>query len=512
MTASLVVPAATPAVATTTTVSYVDTTKTTYDKNVIMVNGKPFFHSGVQFRYEKLKYTYGWTDAQLEPIMKMVADDGFKVVNIPIWWSKIETSKDVFDWTDLDKYIDWANKYGLKVELLWYGADSTGISYAPRIPSYVLNTYQYVVNSSGTRIQLGTNYLLDKTDPNLLDREKYVLGQVMSHIATYDTNQALIGVQVENEPNVANMQWGASTDRSYSSYSNTLWTSGGYTNVAQFRRDVLMKYLNALGQVIKQSDHSVYTRVNVVGDAIPVAENEALRSAGQSYIDFIGGDPYTTDLDTLYNYGLSGTFVQGKNLPMIMETYAGSSVADIAKFNALAGNAPMNMYAAVDPDSTSGVSDSGLYNFDPTTHVVTRKTVSYSVAALNQALNKISTDLATRAPIEAGGSTLQTFNRKATTSVTNLSKALGTTNVVFSTSQAGQGIAVKRGPKEYAFLATKASTFSLPSSLGTVSAVETGSYDSNNTWSSGGAKSYVNSGGNITVQLSAGEVVRVTFT
>jgi hypothetical protein len=36
-----------------TTVSYVDIPRSTYDKLVLMVDGKPFHHSGIQFRYEK---------------------------------------------------------------------------------------------------------------------------------------------------------------------------------------------------------------------------------------------------------------------------------------------------------------------------------------------------------------------------------------------------------------------------------------------------------------------------
>jgi hypothetical protein len=71
-----------------TTVSYVDTTRSTYDKLVLMVDGKPFFHNGLQYRYEKQRYSYGWTDAQLKSLLGMVAQDGFNVVNIPIWWSR----------------------------------------------------------------------------------------------------------------------------------------------------------------------------------------------------------------------------------------------------------------------------------------------------------------------------------------------------------------------------------------------------------------------------------------
>ena len=42
---------------------------------------------------------------------------------------------------------------------------------------------------------------------------------------------------------------------------------------------------------------------------------------------------------------------------MIMETVAGAALSDVLKFNGIAGNAVFNMYAAVDPDSSTGSSN-----------------------------------------------------------------------------------------------------------------------------------------------------------
>ena len=491
-------------------VSYVDTSRSTYDKIVLMVDGKPFFHSGVQFRYEKHKYTYGWTDAQLKPALQMIRDDGFTVVNIPIWWSKVETSKDTFDWTDIDRYLAWCGEYGLKLELLWFGSDSTGFSMAPRFPSYVLNDYQLVLKSDGTKLELKGSNLLDKTDPNLLSREKYVLGQLMAHIASADTAHTIVGVQVLNEPNVANMQIGASSSRSYSTYSTDRWTSGGYTDAAQFRKDVLLDYLNQLAQVVKESDHSVYTRVNVYGDAKPITENEALRSQGRSFVDFFGQDPYTTDNDTLYFYGRDDFWAQGKNFPMIMENFGGHRATAVQKFNSIAGNTAHNLYAAMDPDSATGLSDHGLYNFNPTTKIVTRKTPSRQVAALNHVLNKISRDLATKSPVEVGGTKLQTFNRSAALSV-DVSKPVGGVSITYTTSSSGQAFAVRRGAAEFALATTAPATFTLPGSIGMVASVETGQYDGNNNWVRAGVKTYSTVSGNISIDLVAGECVRVAY-
>lgn len=493
-------------------VSYVDTSKSTYDKMALMVDGQPFFHSGVQFRYEKHKYTFGWTDAQLKPVLQMVRDDGFTVVNIPIWWSKIETSKDVFDWTDIDLYLAWCGEYGLKLELLWFGSDSTGSSLAPRLPAYVLNDYQCVVRSDGTKLALNGANLLDKTDPNLLSREKHVLGQLMSRLASADTDHTVIGIQVLNEPNVAKQQGGSSIDRSYSTYSTDRWTSGGYTSASQFRKDVLLDYVTQLGQVVKQSEYSVYTRVNIAGsgDAVPVAENETLRSQGTASIDFFGKDPYTTNLDTIYLYGRDAVWARGKNLPMIMENFAGTTAADVQKFDALAGNTVFNLYAALDPDSSTGSSNYGLYDFDPSTKAVTRKATSDKVAALNHVLNKISRDLACKAPVEYGGASLQTFNRTATAGV-NTVKSLAGLSITYATTSSGQGLAVRRGAAEFALATTAQATFTLPGTIGVVRSVESGRYDANDKWVKTGTKAYTTVSGDVAVDLAAGECVRVAY-
>jgi hypothetical protein len=490
-------------------ISYVDTSESVYDKLTLMSGGRPFFHNGIQFRYDQLKYDRGWTDAQLERVMAMVAQDGFNVVNIPIWWSMVEPSKDVFTWTDIDLCIDWCAKYGLRLEVLWFGSDSDGTSVGQgaRLPSYVANgSYQWVVYQDGSRATAGGSELLDKTDPRLLARETYVLGQLMSHLAGYDTTNRLVGVQVLNEPNVSHVHNYMGPDRSYSSYSNQLWNNGHYTDADQFRRDVLLDYQTQLGAVVKQSGHSVYTRSNLVGDAWPITENEALRARGTNTIDFYGNDPYTTDLDRLYNYGTDPFLAQGKNFPMIMENYVGNLASVPQKFSAIAGGAPLNFYTAVHPFSGSDDTEA-LYNYD-SNHVVTRKAATYVIADLNTALNKISTDLASRKPIDAGGKTLQTYNRKAAASVTS-TKPVGNYSFTYATTASGLAVAVQRAATEFALVSTQTGTFTLPAGIGSVTSMQTGFYDADDVWVQQGSKSYTVSGSTVVVKLAKNECVRI---
>lgn len=490
-------------------ISYVDTSESVYDRLTLMSGGRPLFHNGIQFRYDKLKYDHGWTAAQLEPIMAMIAQDGFNVVNIPIWWSMVEPSMNVFSWTDIDLCIDWCAKYGLRLEVLWFGHDSDGTSVGqgPRLPSYVANgSYQWVVYQNGTRPMSGSLALLDKTDPRLLAREKYVLGQLMTHIAAYDTTNRLVGVQVLNEPNVSHVSNYLGPDRSYSSYSDALWTGGHYTDAGKFRRDVLLNYQTQLGAVIKQSGHSVYTRSNLVGDAWPIAENEALRAKGANFIDFYGNDPYTTDDNRLFSYGTDSFWAQGKNFPMIMENYVGNSASVGQKVSAIAGGAFLNFYAAVHPDVGSSDNEA-LYNYN-SNHVVTRKAATYVIADLNTALNKISADLASRKPVGAGGKTLQVYNRTAAASVTS-TEPVGSHSFTYATTASGQAFAVQRAATEFALVSTQTGTFTLPTGIGPVTSMQTGFYNADDVWVRQASKSYTVSGNTIVVKLAKNECVRV---
>jgi Domain of unknown function (DUF4978) len=491
-------------------ISYVDTSMSVYDRLTLISGGRPFFHNGIQFRYDKLKYDHGWTAAQLEPVMAMIAQDGFNVVNIPIWWSMVEPSMNVFTWTDIDLLLDWCAKYGLRLEVLWFGSDSDGTSVGQgaRLPSYVANgSYQWVVYQNGTKPMSGKLALLDKTDPRLLARETYVLGRLMSHIAAYDTTNRLVGVQVLNEPNVSHVSNYLGPDRSYSSYSNALWTDGHYTDAGRFRRDVLLNYQTQLGAVIKQSGHSVYTRSNLVGDAWPIAENEALRAKGTNTIDFYGNDPYTTDDNRLLSYGTDSFWAQGKNFPMIMENYVGNQASVGQKVSAIAGGAFLNFYAAVHPDVGSSDNEA-LYNYNSSTHVVSRKAATYVIADLNTALNKISTDLASRKPVGAGGKTLQVYNRTAAASATS-TQPVGSHSFTYATTAGGQAFAVRRAATEFALVSTQTGTFTLPTSIGSVTSMQTGSYNADDVWVAQGPKSYTVSGSTIVVKLAKNECVRV---
>jgi len=108
------------------TISYVDTSLDGSQKYVLRVDGKPFYMTNIQIRLDKQRYWWNWDAAARDSIVARAASDGFNTVSIPIHWYEVEPEKDKFDWTILNEYLGLANKYSLKVELLWFGQNSGG--------------------------------------------------------------------------------------------------------------------------------------------------------------------------------------------------------------------------------------------------------------------------------------------------------------------------------------------------------------------------------------------------
>ena len=77
------------------TTSYVDIDNDAYSRDTVLtVDGKPFWYNGIQIRIDKLKddSKYACTDAELENLFNIVAEDGYTVVNSQIRWTDMHIS------------------------------------------------------------------------------------------------------------------------------------------------------------------------------------------------------------------------------------------------------------------------------------------------------------------------------------------------------------------------------------------------------------------------------------
>ncbi|ETS80266.1 hypothetical protein PFICI_07795 [Pestalotiopsis fici W106-1] len=271
-----------------------------------------------------------------------------------------------------------------------------------------------------------------------------------------------------------------------------------------------------LANGVKESKYPVWTRANNYksSDAKGVEYNELMRANGGTSLDYIGLDPYLSDLDGLYAYGhktisTSGTQVNawGKNLVMAMENGGDITNAPNAVLATLAGGALYNTYEIYGPDGYGLYVPTSDSDFTP----VARGSYVADVKVVNNMLKKIGHDLASRVPLSVGGTGIAFYNYLAsdTTSTSNFQAF----NVTYETTNTtGVGISTVRTGTELAFVSSQDATFTLSSaSAYNVVSAETGSYNGGTTWSKDETATYNSKDGDVDFSIAAGECIRIVF-
>lgn len=74
-------------------ITWVDTSRSQYDRIVMKIGDEPFFYQGAQLRVDKLEDFYGRTDEQNKEMVQLAADYGFTVLNIQHRWMDSQPDK-----------------------------------------------------------------------------------------------------------------------------------------------------------------------------------------------------------------------------------------------------------------------------------------------------------------------------------------------------------------------------------------------------------------------------------
>lgn len=436
------------------TVSEVDTSLKGSEKYVLRVDGKPFYMTNIQIRFDKLRGYLGWNDQALEAVIKRAADDGFNTVSVPVFWREVEPERDKFDWKILDQYLGWCKKYGLRMELLWFSWSSGG-----RIQWWSLNKNgqkallrvpDYVCTPQGTSdftiLRKTDPWTLDWNDKRLLERDRYVLSKVMEHVANWDANNGhphtVIGVQLGNE------------------------ALGHEQNVSP---EKIIDYGSALGDVVKKSSYVVWTRMNCVSWMTPgrLEANEKKRETEGTYVDFVGIDVYGTTSEKIYG-DIGGQLPKkGKNFPMIMEIDAKDGRTPIYQLSALAGGKSFDYYNMAAVDGNDLYTANGM-------QLVERSHIN-DVRSRNKILNMANRDIA----LKAHKKSLYVYNALG---VPTPKPEVGLKGIIFKpTTSRSQAIAVLHNNNEIVLLATNNSKFTIPSSI-KIKSLSQGYYNSDDKW------------------------------
>lgn len=326
------------------------------------------------------------------------------------------------------------------MQWLWNGANG----------KYQLRTPDYVCSMDGTSefnmLRTEWEYSLDWRDKNLIERETYVLGRVMEHIALWDANNGnphtVIGVQLGNEARAHGGNTATSTE--------------------------IIEYYHQIGSAVKKSKYVTWTRLNCVSYETSgrVSANESKRNNGGTNIDFVGIDVYGTNAGTIKGDVNGQLGSNGKNFRMIMEIDAKDSWSPIYQMAALAGDKAFNYY------NMGPVDGNGLYANNG--HVLSEREHITLVRQRNKILNLANQDIA----LNKHGSNLYVYNYAAQ----NMNTETGLAGISFTPDANNtQGIAVRHGNSQIALLSTAGGVFTIPSSLNATSA-EKGYFNENNRW------------------------------
>lgn len=439
-------------------ISEVDTSLEGSQKYVLRVGGKPYYMTNVQVRLDLLRYSEEWSMELCEKLIAQIAADGFNTISVPVQWVEVEPERDKFDWKILDSYLKLTNKYGLKMELLWFGANSGGhVQWLgrPSKNAVHLRTPDYVLDSPAPSSKETTSdyairrdlsdYTLDIADTNLRDRETEVLKKVMNHIAEWDVKNGhkhpVIGVQINNE---------------------------FLSHKIPFSNPLAIDYLNTVAGGVKESDYVVWTRANCVfwNMTARIHGNEAHRLSDKTTnLDFVGLDTYRmhfpTDASFVASMRENVPYV-GKNFRMIMETNSEIPVSAQIQLAALSGNSSLDYYTI-----------EGMYGRDGD-NIVPLVGHLDDVRRTNRMLLCDPTDLATK----AHGYGLYVHNWEGVNGTATTSNSGISYSPYYPTSQ---GVSIMRGDGEVVLMSTGGGRFSLPKGM-VVERASRGHFDIDNRW------------------------------
>lgn len=288
-------------------IAYTETGKAYFE-----VDGKPFPYAGAQIRIDGFMDEEHQTIDEMERYFKLAAEMNVTMVEIPVQWKDIEPEKDQYDFRNVGKLLGFAQKYGLKAELLLFTVNVCGMSaVAPDYINKDAKTYpRYPSDLTDPTVAF-----YEQDNPNLLKRESFAVGHLMSAVADWceaAKENVVIAVQVHNEPDVFPL-W-----RLKEYNVMTLDGSRRLTDIEAWEET--LSALDTIGKVVKNSKYKVVTRVNtaIAWDAAWEAFVPDIYNL--EGIDIVGDDTYN---ETVYvNKEVMRNLSSGKlagNFPHVAE-------------------------------------------------------------------------------------------------------------------------------------------------------------------------------------------------
>ncbi len=453
-------------------------------KAYLEVDKKPFPIYGAQIRVDIFRSVDKLNWGEIERYFATAQELGVNTVQVSYPWVFLEPKKDKWSFSEIDMILELANKYNLKVELLWFSTNMIGDSYSWLVPTYILAEPSIRLRREGDggwHGLYGYTYSIQMDSDWVLERETRAVSALFSHIREWDeahgNRHPVITCQVHNEPD-ALARWRLD-EKKISQKDGTLISKQDAWNMT-------LKPLDVVGQAIKASAYKVATRTNIIsGNGINdfpqtqgISPKDVYKLEG---IDFVSFDPYMESVDKIA-YEVSQYASLPGNYPLIAENRGSypNTASLILVASSLGGGYDIYDLATskyITDNSAPPFDSEGIYYSDlsPKPHVA-------QVKILLEGLTEVADDVAV-----TGTDNFAVFNVKTDNPIKEVTQTIRTTGaeLSFKTTSGALAFVLDRGDKLIAF-ATSDATLSV---------------------SNGVAEGYTNN----VINLRAGEVCRIGF-
>lgn len=194
----------------------------------------------------------------MEDYFAICKETGMNTIELTIMWSQIEKSEGVYDFTDIENYLNFAKKYDLKINIEWYGSFVDGEYHSANVPSYINNNpAKYsVLEDLFDYANYGRCKIMDWTDKDLLDAERKAIYNMMNYIYTWNHQNDLY------DP-VVMVQIGQGVDR-FQRWRVDSYKIKGRNGEQKMPDDqayaMVHTYLNEVAKGVKYSKYKALTR------------------------------------------------------------------------------------------------------------------------------------------------------------------------------------------------------------------------------------------------------------
>lgn len=336
--------------------------KTESGRVYIEADGKPLLYTGAAIRVDGYTHFGEKTFEETEWLFQYAAELGVTTVESQLVWGDIEKTKDAYDFRQLRKMLEWAKKYGLRMELIWV----TPQECTWYLPDYIYQdeeTYpKYQTDHKGAYWWNGYHGTMVYGHENLIERERKCITAIAEFLYQWEVNNGnpniVVGFLVNNEPDgfpryTINEQKAYLPDGSRRLLDKEAWTA-------------LYTTLGEESKAFKESKYRALTRVNLIKlwDNADGLDTYAKRIYNIPTIDMIGDDTYTESISSqtkAMHDLMTGTFAD--NMPHVAENSGAFKNTASLLLSAITQGAGYLIYCLALPKGYVGAPGSEGYDY-----------------------------------------------------------------------------------------------------------------------------------------------------